>query len=144
MNLNFKLTKNFKLSEFLISDFFDEKSQSKVLKEFKDDINLHFNIQKLACNLQILRDELKVPIKINIAYRPVFWELKQKRSGNSKHTLAIAADIVVEGYEPDVVAETIESLIIEGKLLEGGIGVYNTFVHYDVRETKARWDERNK
>jgi uncharacterized protein YcbK (DUF882 family) len=139
MNLNFKLTKNFKLSEFLISDFFDEKSQSKVLKEFKDDINLHFNIQKLACNLQILRDELKVPIKINIAYRPVFWELKQKRSGNSKHTLAIAADIVVEGYNPDVVAETIESLIIEGKLLEGGIGVYNTFTHYDIRETKARW-----
>lgn len=139
MNLNFKLTKNFKLSEFLISDFFDEKSQSKVLKEFKDDINLHFNIQRLACNLQILRDELKVPIKINIAYRPLFWELKQKRSGNSKHTLAIAADIVVEGYKPDVVAETIESLIIEGKLLEGGIGVYNTFTHYDIRGTKARW-----
>lgn len=139
MNLNFKLTKNFKLSEFLISDFFDEKSQSKVLKEFKDDINLHFNIQRLACNLQILRDELKVPIKINIAYRPLFWELKQKRSGNSKHTLAIAADIVVEGHKPNVVAETIESLIIEGKLLEGGIGVYNTFTHYDIRGTKARW-----
>lgn len=139
MNLNFKLTKNFKLKEFLINDFFDKKSQKKVLEEFKKDITLHFNIQKLAYNLQIIRDEFNSPIKINIAYRPVFWEHMQGRSGNSQHTLCKAADIVVKGYDSDVVAETIESLIMEGKLLEGGIGVYNTFVHYDIRETKARW-----
>jgi uncharacterized membrane protein len=34
MNLNFKLTDNFTLSEFLISDFFDQRIQPKVLKEF--------------------------------------------------------------------------------------------------------------
>jgi hypothetical protein len=67
MNLNFKLTDNFTLSEFLISDFFDQRIQPKVLKEFKDNIDLHFNIQKLAIQLQVLLEELKCPININIS-----------------------------------------------------------------------------
>ena len=33
-------------------------------------------------------------------------------------------------------------LIKEGKMKEGGIGIYSTFVHYDVRGWKARWDRR--
>jgi len=27
---------------------------------------------------------------------------------------------------------------------EGGLGLYNTFVHYDIRGTKARWDYTKK
>ena len=27
-----------------------------------------------------------------------------------------------------------------GKMKQGGLGLYDTFVHYDVRGTKARWD----
>ena len=32
--------------------------------------------------------------------------------------------------------------VIPGFMLQGGLGVYNTFVHYDIRKTKARWDYR--
>jgi uncharacterized protein YcbK (DUF882 family) len=143
MNLNFKLTDNFTLSEFLISDFFDQRIQPKVLKEFKDNIDLHFNIQKLAIQLQVLREELKCPININISYRPVFWEHLQKRSGNSKHTLCMAADIVAENFSPEEVADKIEELITNNQMSEGGLGRYNTFTHYDIRGTKARWDDKN-
>lgn len=143
MNLNFKLTNNFTLGEFIMSSFFDEKSQARVIKEFRQNIELHFNIQKLACNLQVIREEFATPVKINIAFRPVFWEHKQERSGDSKHTLGIAADIIVDGYDPKEVADKIEELINYGSILEGGVGRYNTFTHYDIRGTKARWDETN-
>jgi uncharacterized protein YcbK (DUF882 family) len=142
MDLNFELTKNFKLKEFLTNKFFDKISQNKALDIFKNNIELHFNVQKLASNLQVLRNELNCPIKINIAYRPVFWELKQERSGNSKHTLCIAADIVVKKFTTKELKDIIENLIIEGKMSEGGLGIYNSFIHYDIRGSKARWDER--
>lgn len=139
MNLEFKLTENFKLKEFVTSKFYDQKTQVKVIKQFREDIELHFNIQKLATNLQILRDELKEPIIINISYRPVFWEHKQGRSGNSKHTLGIAADIRTKSKEPKEIHKVIKKLIKDSKMSEGGLGLYNSFVHYDIRGTKARW-----
>ena len=33
----------------------------------------------------------------------------------------------------------IEELINEGLILQGGLGDYPTFTHYDIRKTKARW-----
>ena len=33
----------------------------------------------------------------------------------------------------------IEKLIKEGKMKQGGIGIYKGFIHYDIRGTKARW-----
>ena len=36
--------------------------------------------------------------------------------------------------------DLIESLINEGELLQGGLGKYNNFTHYDIRKNKARWD----
>ena len=35
--------------------------------------------------------------------------------------------------------DTIERLIREGKMEDGGMGRYSTFVHYDVRGSRARW-----
>ena len=52
---------------------------------------------------------------------------------------ACAADIKVKGYEPREVHRIIERLIAEGKMAEGGLGLYETFVHYDVRGRRARW-----
>ena len=55
-----------------------------------------------------------------------------------------AADIVVEGVNPEVVVQIIEKLIAQGKLKQGEVGIYDTFVHYDIRGSKARWDFRLK
>ncbi len=51
----------------------------------------------------------------------------------------MAADIKVSGMTPKEVALVIEGLIEQGKMKQGGIGIYPSWVHYDVRGTKARW-----
>jgi hypothetical protein len=40
------------------------------------------------------------------------------------------------------VYDAIEHLIINGDMLQGGLGIYNNFCHYDIRGKKARWDFR--
>jgi uncharacterized protein YcbK (DUF882 family) len=123
-----RLTKNFNLSEF------DCKDGSEMPSE------LLTNVLELAENLQVLRDFVGVPIKINSAYRSL--EHNSKISGASKssqHLFAKAADIVVKGKTPRQVATMIKLLILEGKMKQGGIGVYDNFTHYDIRGHKARW-----
>jgi uncharacterized protein YcbK (DUF882 family) len=134
-----KLTNNFRLNEFLRSKWFDKETQAKVISLYNNTDSIKHNIQKLACQLQTLRDHLSVPITINIAYRPVFYELSKGRSGNSQHTLGKAADIKVKGFTPQQIADEIEKLIEKGDMLQGGLSAYSTFVHYDIRKTKARW-----
>ena len=136
MDLNKKLTKNFKLKEFVVSKFYDKESQEQVIEALTPEILE--NIENLAKELQVLRDEVKEPIKINIAFRPLFWELKQGRSGNSQHTLGKAADIKSK-LSPKQLQSVIERLIKQGKLHNGGLGKYNSFTHYDVRPNPARW-----
>lgn len=122
-----KLTKNFSKSEF------DSKDGSQMPAEV-----LH-NIQKVANQLQALRDFLGKSITINSGYRS---PAHNKRIGgvrNSQHVKGTAADIVVSGMNTKEVAKAIETLIARGDMLQGGIGVYPTFVHYDIRKTKARW-----
>ena len=140
-----KLTKNFSLDEFIESRFYDEESQESVWESYNENIGeLLPYISKLASQLQVLRDSINKPIFINISYRPLWWEHKQGRSGNSQHCLGKAADIVVPGMTPDEVADKIEELISNGDMLQGGLGLYDTFTHYDIRKTKGRWDFKTK
>ncbi len=134
-----KLSKNFSLVEFLESVFYNDEQQELVYKSFDNDSKLQLNAIELAKNLQVLRDKVGVPVSINIAYRPKWYELLMGRSGKSKHTLCMAADIKVKGMRPTEVNAIIENLIKEGKMKQGGLGLYKTFNHYDIRGTKARW-----
>lgn len=122
-----KLTDNFTIQEF----------GSKDGAPFPDHVLV--NVRLLATNLQVLRDELGVPIRINSGYRSPAHNRKVGGAKNSQHLRGAAADIVVPGYTPVQVAAAIERLIDEGKMLEGGLSTYNTFVHYDVRGGRARW-----
>jgi uncharacterized protein YcbK (DUF882 family) len=122
-----KLTKNFYKYEF------DSKDGAVMpLEVFK-------NVQKLAENLQVLRDELKAPITINSGYRSQKHNAKIGGANKSQHLLGNASDIVVDGYTPQEVAVVIEELIRDGKMLQGGLSAYDTFTHYDIRGIKARW-----
>ena len=137
------LTKNFTLDEFIESRFYDDETQKNVWASYDADVDvLYPNLQRLAENLQVLRDHVRSSVIINIAYRPVWWEHQQGRSGTSQHCLGKASDIVVSGMTPDEVADTIELLIAEDKIEQCGLGRYNTFTHFDVRGYTARWDER--
>ena len=122
-----KLTTNFNLSEFACKD------GTPVPDLFLP------NITELANNLQVLRDVLGKPIYINSAYRTVEHNQKVGGSPKSQHLIAKAADIRTSSLRPKEISDVIEGLIKEGKMKQGGIGIYNTFVHYDIRGKKARW-----
>jgi len=87
----------------------------------------------------VLRDEVKKPIKITSGYRPAELNAKVGGATKSRHITGEAADFKIEGYTPKQVAAIIEKLIAAGKMKQGGLGTYSTWVHYDVRGTAARW-----
>lgn len=122
-----QLTKNFFISEFESSD--GAKMPLDVAK----------NIQQLAINLQVLRDYLQKPIEITSGYRSPAHNAKIGGAKSSQHMYGRAADIKVQNTSPLAVKKAIETLIAAGKMKEGGIGIYPTWVHYDTRGTKARW-----
>ena len=124
---NMQLTKDFNLAEFT--------KHGNTLP-----LELLPNIQELANNLQVLRDYLNEPILINSGYRSPEYNKKVGGVKNSQHTKGRAADIRVNSLTPKELHDVIEKLIADKKMKQGGLGLYGTFVHYDVRGTKARWN----
>lgn len=124
-----KLTNNFSKIEF------ESRDGSKMPKW------VEINIKELAENLQILRDYIGRPIHINSAYRSPAHNARIGGVKNSYHTKGKAADITVKGYTPRKLASVILKLIREGKLEDGGLGLYPGFVHWDIRGKKARWNK---
>jgi uncharacterized protein YcbK (DUF882 family) len=123
-----KLTENFSRAEFDCND------GTPVPQQFIT------NVKKLAEQLQILRDHIKEPVMITgSGYRTPSHNTKVGGAKNSQHLTASGADINAKNYTPRQLANVIEKLIKEKKMLQGGIGVYKGFVHYDIRGTKARW-----
>ena len=121
-----KLTKNFSLSEFACNDG----------SEFP--IDVIENIKELAINLQMLRDYIAIPITINSGYRSPAHNKKIGGVKNSQHLAGMAGDLKSD-LPTNLLGEAIELLIESGKMKQGGIGVYKTFVHYDIRGSRARW-----
>ena len=122
-----QLQENFTLKEFRCRD------GSDVPEEHME------HVQLLAENLQVLRDYIGRPIKIISGYRSPDYNKKIGGARRSQHMTAKAADIKVDGMEPWIVKKIIEHLIHEGHMMKGGVGIYETFVHYDVRGRNARW-----
>jgi uncharacterized protein YcbK (DUF882 family) len=127
-NVMSKLTKDFSLQEFA----------SKDGSGFPNDVLI--NISELARNLQVLRDYIGKSIRINSGYRsPKHNASLPGAVKNSQHVKGKASDLVVSGMTPKELANAIELLISQGKMKQGGIGVYPNFTHYDIRGVKARW-----
>ena len=122
-----KLTDNFNLSEFRSRDGAD----------FPEHVIT--KIQRLANALQVIRDEVKVPITITSGYRSPAHNRAVRGAENSTHITGLGADFRVSGMSPVAVAAIIERLIGEGKIPQGGLKAYSTWVHYDIRGTRARW-----
>jgi uncharacterized protein YcbK (DUF882 family) len=122
-----RLSKNFTLDEFASKD--GAQTPPEVLE----------NLRSLAKNLQVIRDEIGKPIKINSAYRSPEHNKAVGGVKNSMHVKGKAADIVVTGITPTQLSAIIFMLIEQKKIKQGGVGIYPNFVHYDIRGTKARW-----
>ena len=126
------MTKNFSKSEF----------ESKCGREMPEEV--YHNVVKIANQLQYLRDYLGKPIRVNSAYRSPEHNASVGGVKTSQHILGKAADIVIKGMPTEILYQHIEDAISNGEMLQGGLGLYDTFVHYDIRGTKARWDYRKK
>lgn len=122
-----KITKNFSLEEFKCKDGSDIPNTALL------------NIVELARNLEVLRTAINKPITITSGYRSPKYNAKIGGVKDSQHLRGTAADIRVAGMTPKEVGLVIEGLIQNGKMKQGGIGIYPTFTHYDIRGRKARW-----
>ena len=117
---NVKLSKNFTVKEFACSDGTDTVFISLAL------VNL----------LQKMRNHFGKAVIINSAYRT---EAHNKSIGGatySQHKYGLAADMHINGVTPKEIAAYVETLMPSS----GGIGIYQSFVHVDVRRVKSRWN----
>jgi uncharacterized protein YcbK (DUF882 family) len=94
----------------------------------------------LAWVLQQIRDLVNVPIKITSAYRCEQHNQNVGGSTHSQHKLGTAADLQAKGLKAQQLHAAILDLVSSKRIPEGGLGLYETFVHYDIRPKKARWN----
>ena len=122
------MTKNFNIKEF------ECKCGCKMPEFVKK------NIIELAENLQVIRD---VVGKLNLtnAYRCKEHNADVGGATNSQHLKGKAADVKSKEYDVLEMSKIIEGLIKSEKIDQGGLGLYNTFTHYDTRGTRARWSK---
>ena len=126
-----KLTNNFSLSEF------ECKCGCEMPAFVKE------NVKELAENLQVLRDVVG-RIDLTNAYRCKEHNADVGGATNSQHIKGKAADIKSNTLSPSEIASITDDLMKSEKFKLGGIGIYNTFTHVDIREYKARWSKTIK
>ena len=124
------LSKNFKKSEFKCHD------GTSVPDELMP------NLRELVKNLQIIRDYIGKPVHVISGYRTPKYIRRIGGARKSQHMKAKAADLRVKGMSSHELREIIINLIKEKKIKKGGVGIYKSFVHYDVRGWNARWTGR--
>lgn len=116
---NMKVADNFRVREFACNDGSDPV----------------FIARSLVIILQGIRSHFNKPVTINSAYRTPAYNKKVGGATYSQHLYGMAADITVTGVKPADVAAYVETLMPKS----GGIGIYPTFTHVDVRTVRSRW-----
>ena len=114
-----KLSENFKVREFACKDGSDTVFVSHELVEVLQKIRSHFG----------------KPVLIHSGYRTPAYNRKVDGADYSQHLYGTASDISISGVSPTEVAAYAETLLSG----TGGIGIYGTFTHVDVRTAKSRW-----
>ena len=93
---------------------------------------------ELISALQALRDQLNLPLSITSCFRCNRHNESVGGATRSFHTLGMAADVACpDGLTAEDLAQAAEAI---AAFQQGGIGIYPSWVHLDVRTTgKARW-----
>lgn len=115
-----KLSANFKVSEFVCKDGSDAVLVAP----------------RLVMVLQSIRGHFGTAVTVNSAYRTPQYNEKVGGAAQSQHCYGTAADIVVKGKTPAQVAAYARSIMPDW----GGVGIYDTFTHVDVRESRSDWE----
>jgi len=138
--------KNFKLYEMACND----KNRTPVPEKLKPQALRHLH------NLQVIRDFIsnkygkQISIRISSGYRTanyndvVLPSRGYKTAKGSYHKRAVATDLKQSVITTKQLAADIKFLIDIGVIDKGGLGLYNTFVHYDSRGYFVKWDNSTK
>lgn len=121
-----KLSEHFDLSEFACKD------GTPYPEEW-----IETRLKPLVKDLETIRMELGLPLRVNSAYRTFYYNRKVAGALFSEHTKGNAVDISssISAY---LLHKIILKLIKEGKIKDGGVGSYPTWVHYDHGKPR-RW-----
>lgn len=113
-------------------------------------LSAHLKVREFACRsgadavliaprlvmvLETIRTHFGAAVTINSGYRTPEYNAKVGGVARSQHCYGTAADIVVKGQTPEAVAAFARTLMPDW----GGVGVYKSFTHIDVREARADW-----
>ena len=114
-------------------------------------LSANFRVKEFKCNdgsdtvlvapalvllLQNIRAHYQKPVIINSAYRTPSYNFKVGGAAQSQHCYGTAADITIKGVTPKALAAYVETLMPT----TGGVGIYDSFTHVDVREDRSRWN----
>ena len=115
-------------------------------------ITKHFSRSEFACRckcgfkavdvelleiLEKVRDHFNKPVRLTNACRCLKHNHDIGAEDTSQHIRGLAADIYIKGISPQLIYDYLNTFHDKG-----GLGIYNKFVHIDVRGLKKRWDER--
>ena len=113
-------------------------------------LSAHFKVREFACGdgsdavlvaprlvmvLETIRSHFGTAVMINSGYRTPQYNKQVGGAAHSQHCYGMAADVTVRGHAPAEVAAFARTLMPDW----GGVGVYDSFCHIDVREAKADW-----
>ncbi len=90
---------------------------------------------RLVMVLESIRTRFNAAVRINSGYRTPQYNAQVGGSAHSQHCYGTAADITVAGQTPEAVAAYARQIMPDW----GGVGVYQTFTHVDIRENRADW-----
>ena len=90
--------------------------------------------------LNRIRGRYGKPVVVNSAYRSPTHNASVGGADNSFHVKGLAADIRPLAKNADDLCELQDICLTINT--NGGVGLYDTFVHVDARGARARWDER--
>lgn len=130
-----QLTEHFFLEEFACKD---ENHTPYPVKWIKD------RLMPLCTAIEKIRDLTGQPMRIVSGYRTKEYNATIPNAAEySKHIIGIAVDLRLIGMTKIQLYKAVLNLISQGVIPEGGVGLYNTHVHYDIRGNKVRWNYSN-
>ena len=92
---------------------------------------------ELLQRLDMIRRCIGVPMQVSSGYRCEAYNKRVGGAKNSYHKRGMAADIP---YPAKYLQRKKDfAKILDEAFSEGGVGVYPTFVHVDIRKRRARW-----
>jgi len=120
------------------------------VKEFKCHNDVRYPTIWLVDRLEILCEQLEKiraltnqSMKINSGYRTPAYNAKIGGASKSFHCEGVAIDITLKGMTSLQLYNAIGKLIKDKEIIDGGLGLYKSWVHYDIRTIlkakPARW-----